>query len=81
MGNIATNSAAEPSNSSAANTAITSPPSAFVEFLLAQFRCAALRSKLITNQIEAATVALSAGIITPETALLILHETGVEVSS
>jgi hypothetical protein len=49
--------------------------SAFTAFLLAQLRSAALRSKLVANQIEAATVALSTGVITAEMALLILHET------
>ena len=56
--------------------ATTAPSTAFVDFLLQQFRCAALRSKIVTNQIEAATVALSAGMISAEAALLILHETG-----
>ena len=60
------------------------PSSAFTAFVLEQVRFAALRSKITTNQLEAATVALSAGMITAEQAILILHETGLaldEVSS
>jgi hypothetical protein len=54
----------------------TAPSTAFADFILAQIRCAALRSKITCNQLEAAATALSAGMISPEMALLILHETG-----
>jgi hypothetical protein len=64
-----------------ATTATTAPNTAFTDFILGQLRCAALRSKIVTNQIEAAATALSVGMITPEAAILILAETGVEVSS
>jgi hypothetical protein len=60
---------------------MTEPSSGFTSFILAQLNCAVLRSKIITNQIEATITALSAGMITPETAILILTECGVEVSS
>jgi hypothetical protein len=55
---------------------------AFTDFVLKQIHCAALRSKIVTNQLEAATTALNAGLISPEAAILILAEAGlVEVSS
>lgn len=57
----------------------TTESSTFTAFLLAQLNCASLRSKIVTNQIEAATVALSAGLILPETAILILAETGLSL--
>jgi hypothetical protein len=60
------------------------PSSAFTDFILAHLNCIALRFKIITNEIEATAAALSAGLISPEAALLILAETGLaldEVSS
>ena len=57
------------------------PSSAFTAFVLEQIRFAALRSKITTNQLEAAAAALSGGVITAEQAILILAETSVEVSS
>ena len=66
---------------SSTTEATTAPSTAFADFILRQLRCAALRSKIITNQIEAATVALSGGLISSEAAILILAETGIEVSS
>jgi len=59
----------------------TAPSTAFTDFILRQLRCAALRSKIVTNQLEAAATALSAGMISPEMAILVLAECGVEVSS
>jgi hypothetical protein len=59
----------------------TAPSTSFTDFTLAQLNCAALRSRIALNQIEAATVALSAGMVTPEQALLILAECGIEISS
>jgi imidazolonepropionase-like amidohydrolase len=61
------NSAAEP---------ITEASSAFIHSLLAGSRVAGLRARIVANEIEAMTVALSAGMISAETALLHLHETG-----
>jgi hypothetical protein len=58
----------------------TTPSTAFTDFILAQLNWAALRSK-ITNQIETAITALRAGLITPEMALLVLTECGLEISS
>jgi hypothetical protein len=66
---------------SSAETTSTEVPRDFTDFTLGQLRCAALRSKIVANQIEAASAALSAGIISPEQAILILAECGVEVSS
>ena len=57
------------------------PSSSFTAFALEQIRCAKLRAQMIVNQCEMAITALSAGLITPEAAILILAETGVEVSS
>jgi hypothetical protein len=59
----------------------TEPSSGFTSVILAQLNCAVLRSKIITNQLEATIAALSAGLISPEMAMLMLAETGVEVSS
>jgi hypothetical protein len=59
----------------------TAPSASFVDFVLAQIRCAKLRAELTVNQCEMAIVALSAGMISPEMAILILTECGVEVSS
>jgi hypothetical protein len=53
----------------------------FATFILHRLHVAALRAKIVANEIETATVALSAGMISPETAILVLAETGVEVSS
>jgi hypothetical protein len=61
--------------------ATAAPSSAIADFVLQQIHCAALRSRIVTNQLEAATTALNAGLISPEAAILILAETGVEVSS
>jgi hypothetical protein len=55
---------------------VTEASSAFVAFLLARFRVAALRTKIVANEIEATATALSAGIVTPEAALLHLQESG-----
>jgi hypothetical protein len=55
--------------------------SSFPAFVLPQTHCAALRSKIITNQLEAATVALEGGLITAEQALLVLHEAGLEIGA
>jgi hypothetical protein len=71
-----------PAHSSAALASPTeTSTSGFTDFILGQLRCAALRSKIVTNQIEVASAALSAGLIAPEIAIIILAETGVELSS
>jgi hypothetical protein len=57
------------------------PSSAFADFVLKQIGCAKLRAEITVNQTEMALTALSGGLITAEQAILILHETGVEVSS
>ena len=66
------------------STALTSPTetsSAFTQFVLRQIECAKLRSQLVVNQADMALAALSGGLISPEQAILILTECGVEVAS
>jgi hypothetical protein len=57
-------------------SSVTTTSSTLIDFLLAQFRVAALRAKILANEIEAIATALSAGMISAELALLHLHETG-----
>ena len=57
------------------------PSSGFADFVLRQIRCAAARSKLTTNQLEAAAAALSGGVITAEQAILILAECRLEIGA
>jgi hypothetical protein len=57
------------------------PSSSFTNFILQRLRVAALRAKVFANEVEATETALSAGLITPETAILILAETGLELAS
>jgi hypothetical protein len=64
------------------STAVSSNASAaFTAFVLGQIRITKLRAELIANQADAAIVALAAGLVSPEQAILILAECGVEVSS
>ena len=55
------------------------PSSAFTDFVLKQIRCTKLRAQITVNQTEMAITALSAGMISPEVALLIVAETGLEL--
>ena len=71
------NIVAEPIYSGTSTTA----SSTFTAFVLTQLRCAQLKAEIVVNQIEAATAALSAGMITAEQAILILAETSIEVVS
>ena len=48
----------------------------FITFLLGQIRCAELRARIAANELKATAVALSAGLISAESALLHLHEIG-----
>jgi hypothetical protein len=57
-------------------SSVTTTSSAFVDFLLVQFRIAGLRAPIIVNEIEAVTVALSAGLVDADVALATLHEAG-----
>jgi hypothetical protein len=74
-------------NSTTANSSTVEPttvePSsaAFTAFMLKQIRCAKLRAEITANQADMALAALSAGLITPEMAVLVLAECGVEVPS
>jgi hypothetical protein len=73
-------------NSPNINTASAEPiteasSAAFTKFVLRQIECAKLRAALVVNQADMASAALSAGLISPEMAILILAETDVEVSS
>jgi hypothetical protein len=62
--------------SAAPTPSVTTSSSAFVDFLLAQFRCAGIRARIIVNEIEAMQAALTAGLIAPEVAVLHVHEVG-----
>jgi hypothetical protein len=55
--------------------------SSFTAFVVEQIGCAKLRAEITVNQCDVAITALNAGLISPEAAILILAETGVEVSS
>jgi hypothetical protein len=55
--------------------------SSFTAFLIGQIECAKLRAEITINQCDMAVTALSGGLISPEAALLILHEAGLEISS
>jgi hypothetical protein len=55
--------------------------SSFTAFVIEQIGCARLHAELTVNQCDMAITALSAGMITPEMAILILAETGLEISS
>ena len=55
--------------------------SSFTAFVVEQLRCAKLRAQITVNQTEMALTALSGGMITAEQAILVLAETGIEVSS
>jgi hypothetical protein len=57
-------------------SSVTTSSSAFVDFLLAQFRCAGLRARIIVNEIDTMRAALAAGMIAPEVAVLHVHEIG-----
>jgi hypothetical protein len=69
-----------------ATTTITPEPttvepssSSFTAFVIGQIGCAKLRAEIIVNQCDMAITALSGGFISPEAALLILHEAGLEL--
>jgi acyl dehydratase len=55
--------------------------SGFTDFILHRLHVAALRAKIVANEFEATATALSGGLISPETAILILAETGLELAS
>lgn len=48
----------------------------FRDFMLAELRCAALRSRLITAEIDSIGVALRAEVINTDEAIAWLHECG-----
>jgi hypothetical protein len=68
-------------HSSAALASTTETSSTFTQFVLRQIECTKLRAQLVVNQADAALAALAGGLIAPEIAIMILAETGVEVSS
>jgi len=68
-------------NSSTVEPTTVEPSSGFAQFVLRQIECAKLRAEITANQCETVLAALSAGLISPEIALLVLHECGIEVSS
>lgn len=49
----------------------------FAAYVLAEIRCAGLRTRIIANEIESVTTALGAGLVNADTALAHLHEVGV----
>lgn len=63
----------------------TGPSSGFVDYVLAEMRCAGLRARLMVNEVEATTLALGAGFIDIDNAIAHLTEIGalrlVEASS
>jgi hypothetical protein len=69
---------------SVATEPTTASGAAFTDFILAQIRIAKTRAELTVTQADMAITALSAGLITPEPAILVLAECGLpldEVSS
>jgi hypothetical protein len=67
--------------SSATTASTTEASSAFTRFILRQIHCTKVRAQLVASQADMALTALSGGLISPEAAILILHEAGIEVSS
>jgi hypothetical protein len=61
-------------------TVSSNASAAFTAFVLGQIRITKLRAELAANQADAALAALSGGLISPETAILLLAE-GQEHSS
>jgi hypothetical protein len=55
--------------------------SGFANYLLAELRCAALRARLLTNEIQTMAIALRAGFISPDNAVAHLHEIGVLIEA
>jgi hypothetical protein len=52
------------------------PSSGFADFLLAELKCASLRTRLLTVEIESITVALRGGFINTDGAMNWLSEAG-----
>jgi hypothetical protein len=48
------------------------------EYVLAELRCAALRSRLVTAELDTIGVALKHNLVTPEDAVRWLHEVGLD---
>jgi hypothetical protein len=76
---ITAESSAIPLNAATEPTTVEPSSAAFTAFVLRQLRCAELRAELVANQCKRAAAAVSGGLISPEMALLVLHETGVEL--
>jgi hypothetical protein len=70
-----------PDTNTASAEPITEASSAFTQFVLRQIGCAKARAEIVVNQADMALAALSAGLISPEMAIMVLAECGVEVSS
>jgi hypothetical protein len=58
-------------------TAATAVSSTFANYVLAEIRCAALRARLMANELNTMGVALKGGLIDTNAALAHLHEVGV----
>ena len=59
---------------------MTGSSSNYVDFILAQLKCAALRSKLLTCEIDSITTALN-GNSSDDDALAWAHDAGVDLSA
>jgi hypothetical protein len=54
--------------------ATTTVPTDFINYLLAEMRCASLRTRLMQADIDAVGLALKGGLISPDQALLLLDD-------
>lgn len=46
----------------------------FQDYIIAELRCAALRTRLLQADIDAVGIALKGGLVTPDQALELLHD-------
>ena len=60
---------------------MTGSSSNYVDFILAQLKCAALRSKLLTCEIDSITTALNGNFVSVDDALAWAHDAGVDLSA
>ena len=65
--------------STSTGTIIGSSIDNFIAYVSAELRCAGLRSRLLTAEIESIGTALGGGFITPETAIAWAADTGIDL--
>ena len=53
---------------------MNAPASDFRNYLLAEFKCAALRASILQADLDAIGLALKGGLVTPDQALELLHD-------